>query len=220
MKKILVICAHPDDETLGLGGTLSLNAEKGHVCNVIFFTDGQFGRNTTKKGIEERKSNAKKACRTLGIDKVEFLNYKDQTLDAIPIVELSCKIENYIKKWKPEIIFTHFEGDINQDHRRLFEATMIATRPTPKSKIKQIICYETPSSTDWGFSQFNPNYFVDITSSINKKISAIKKYGNEIKKFPHPRSIKAIKNRATYWGSSVGLSYAEPFHIIRKIENS
>jgi len=220
MAKILVICAHPDDETLGLGGTLAVSSKKGDHVFIVFFTDGQFARDSTKRGIKYRKKNAKQACSILGVKKTEFLNYKDQTLDTIPVVELACKIENYIKKWNPEIIFTHFWGDINQDHRKLFEATIIATRPTSNSKIKQVICYETPSSTEWGFSQFRPNYFVDIKGTINKKINAMKKYKNEIEKDPHPRSLKAIKNRSMYWGSSIGLSYAESFYIFREINRN
>ena len=218
MKKVLIICAHPDDETLGLGGTLSLYKKTDHSCKIIFFTDGQFGRDSTKKGIQNRRNDAKNACKILGITDLEFFDYKDETLDSVPVVELSCKIENEIKKWKPEIIFTHFWGDVNQDHRKLFEATMIAVRPSPSSKIKQVICYEVPSSTDWGLCKFVPNYFVDISSTINKKINAMKKYKNEIEKYPHPRSLESIKNRSAYWGSSIGKTFAESFFIVRKIE--
>ena len=219
-KSILVICAHPDDETLGLGSTLYLNAKKGNSINVAFFATGQHGRDNTKKGIETRKNQAKKACSSLGTKNVIFFDYPDQQLENVPIIELSSKIETMIKKYKPEIVFTHYWGDANQDHRRLFEASLIACRPDYLSSIEKIICYETPSSTEFGnyHEKFNPNYFVDISQAFSKKIHALKQYKKELRKYPHPRSLDAIEKRAEYWGQCVGVKKAEAFFILRHIE--
>lgn len=218
MKRILVISAHPDDESLGLGGTLSQYSLNGVQSFVLIFTDGESSRPTTNfQNIQERQKQAKKAFSILGIKNFKFLSYEDQKLDIIPLVELAKEIETVIKKFKPDIIFTHFWGDVNQDHRRLFDATLIATRATPNSTITKIICYEVPSSTEWGLMSFKPNLFVDIDKTIIKKINAIKQYKNEVTRYPHPRSIKAINNRANFWGSSIGIKNAEAFIVFREI---
>ena len=220
MEKILVLCAHPDDETLGLGGTLSLKSKNGNQIYVLFFTDGESSRNkTTKDDIILRQKQAEDACKLLGIKKVKFLDYPDQKLDTFPTLEIAKQIENAIKEWKPSEIFTHYWGDVNQDHRKIFEATKIAVRPQPSSKIKKFFCYETRSSTDWGIfpESFTPNLFVNIDKTIKKKISALKKYKNEIQKFPHPRSIDSVIIRSKYWGSTIGDMNSEAFILLREI---
>jgi len=218
-EKVLVVCAHPDDETLGLGGTLANHSKNGDDILVIFFANGQYGRDESKAGIKKRENQSKRACDILGIKNLKFYNYDDQLLEKIPLIELTSKIELVIKKFQPTILYTHYSGDMNQDHRRVFEAVLISSRPKPSSKIKKLICFETPSSTEWGNSQdgFIPNLFVDIENVIQKKIDAIKQYGNEVENFPHPRSVEAIISRAKYWGSTVGLPKAEVFLIVRQV---
>jgi LmbE family N-acetylglucosaminyl deacetylase len=218
MKKILVVCAHPDDETLGLGGTLYLQKQIGSKVFVLFFADGETSRGLDQKAVKTREIQAKNALSILGINHFKFLRYPDQLLEQIPLLDLSKQIESVINKWNPDTIFTHFYGDLNQDHRRIFEATMIASRPIPSSKINHLLCFETPSSTEWGLNNFNPNYFVNITNGLNKKIQAIKKYSKEIQPSPHPRSIESLTARASYWGSKVGKKYAEAFYQIRKVD--
>jgi LmbE family N-acetylglucosaminyl deacetylase len=220
MEKILVLCAHPDDETLGLGGTLALNSKKGNQILVLFFTDGESARGNLQK-ISIRKNQAKQACSLLGIKQTKFLEYEDQKLEMIPLMELSKQIEKTIREWKPSIVFTHFWDDVNQDHRRIFDATRISLRPQPKSSVKHIICYETPSSTEISpKSSFNPNLFVKIDNVLNKKLNAFKKYKDEIHPFPHPRSIESLKSRANYWGSSIGLKNAEAFVSYRRLTDN
>ena len=220
MEKIVVICAHPDDEVLGLGGTLKMHKKKGNKIFVIVVATGQFGRDDSKRGILKRKNQCKECGSILGIDKIEFLDYPDQTLDIVKVSELSSKIQKFLVKWNPSTVYTHFFGDLNQDHRRVFEATSIAVRPSKKINVRNLICFETPSTTEYkfNFAEFSPNYFVDIEKSLDEKIEAIKQYKNEIQAAPYPRSISAIKNRASYWGSQIGKKYAEAFMIIRKIE--
>ncbi len=220
MKNILVLCAHPDDESLGLGGTLTIHKNQKDNVHVRIFTTGQFGRDESKKGIEKRELECKKACKILGVKSVEFLNYDDQKLEFVDLTELVLHVESFIKKLKPKTVYTHFWGDMNQDHRRIYEATIIATRPKKNSIIEELICYETPSSTDNPIESktFNPNYFVDIKKVISIKTKAIKQYKNEIPNYPHPRSIEAIQNRAKYWGSKLNLNYAEALLKIREIK--
>ena len=218
MSRVLVLCAHPDDEALGLGGTISLLTKKGHKVFVLFFCDGESARTTSIKIIKRREQHAKQACKILGITDLKFLRYKDEKLDTIPILNLVKDIEIAIEKWQPSMIFTHFEGDLNQDHRRVFEATMIATRPIPTSRINQLICYETPSSTEWGFQKFNPNLFVEINSVLKNKLKSFTEYKQEIMDKPHPRSKESLVNRSSYWGSIIGSEHAEAFYSIREIK--
>ena len=151
---------------------------------------------------------------------IKFLDYADQKLDMVPLSELSQKIETVVKEWKPNVVYTHFWDDINQDHRQVYEATAIAVRPLPKSKISQFIVFETPSSTEWGSKRtsFSPNLFIDITKVINKKLQAFGKYKDEVMQYPHPRSKESITNRAKFWGNTVGLEFAESFMIVRDIK--
>lgn len=218
MEKILVVCAHPDDETLGLGGTIRNHILKKDSVFLLCFSHGQFDRDESDRGISEREQQAKNALKILGTKNSRFLRYPDQKLDTISLTKLAKDIENVVKKIKPNRVYTHFWEDMNQDHRRVFEATLIAARQTPQSPITELICYETPSSTDWGKRTFQPNYFVDITKTLKYKLKALKNYKDEISKFPHPRSLEAVEHRAAYWGSSVGRKYAEAFMIFRKID--
>ena len=149
-------------------------------------------------------------------DSAAAMRYTEARLRPLSL-ELSKDIEIVISKVKPNIVYTHFWDDMNQDHRRVFEASLIATRQVPKSTVKDLICYETPSSTDWGKRTFQPNYFVDISKNIEYKLKALKNYKDEINEYPHPRSIQAIKFRAGYWGSTLGIKFAEAFVILRKI---
>lgn len=222
MKKVLVVCAHPDDETLGLGATLALHAKNGDRIEVLIFATGQLGRDDSAKGILERKNQCKKACAILGIKKIKFLDYNDQNLESVPLTELSDKIEDEIKRWKPSVLYTHFWGDANQDHRRVYEASLIATRPTSKFLVKKVICFETPSSTDWNLksTNFNSNMYIDVKNTINKKIKAFSQYKGEIQKHPSARSKKSLLVRAQNWGSKIGINYAESFIILREIGNN
>jgi len=217
MNRILVLCAHPDDETLGLGGTINMHIKQKDSVFVLCFSHGQFDRDESEKGILMRENQAKAAFKILGIRNFKFMRYPDQRLDSIPLTKLSKDIEMIIRKIKPNIVYTHFWDDMNQDHKRVFEASLIATRQTPNSSVSELICYEIPSSTDWGKRTFLPNYFVNITKTIDKKLNALKKYKDEIAKYPHPRSIEAVRYRAAYWGSTVGKNYAEAFIILRKV---
>lgn len=216
MESILVLGAHPDDETLGLGGTIVKHAKKRTKIFALIFADGESARSTVKN-VRTRRQQAQKAASILGISEIKFLEYRDQLLDTIPALELAKQVEKAIKIWNPATIYTHFWGDVNQDHRKVFEASLIACRPTSQSRVTDLICYETPSSTEWGSQSFEPNFFVNIEDTIDKKIEAFRKYAGELKKFPHPRSVESILTRSKYWGSRIGVNNAEAFQIVRRI---
>ncbi|MBU0701849.1 PIG-L family deacetylase [bacterium] len=221
MTRVLVIAAHPDDELLGLGGTLIKHVRDGYEVHVVIMSEGASSR--YEDGMKNKlKESAYKAGGAMGVKQVHFCDMPDQRMDGIPLLDVIKPIEALIKQIEPEIIYVHHHGDVNQDHRVVFEATMVAARPVKGSSIRKILCYETPSSTEWcpPFSDrvFVPNVFVDIEDSIEQKLNAFQCYESELREFPHPRSLEAIRNTASQWGSKVGLEYAEAFELIRWVK--
>ena len=221
-KKILVVAAHPDDEVLGCGGTLIKLSKKKCKIFTLFFTDGVSARkNKISKKAGERKRNALDSLKIMGVRQSKFLSYPDNGLDSVPLIKIVKEIEKIIKKFKPDTIITHSNVDLNIDHEIVSRAVVTASRPKPKFCVKNILLFETLSSTEWNFNlkkkSFNPNYFVDITQHIDRKIKAAKAYKNEINSWPHPRSVKGIKNLAKFRGQSVGLNFAEAFYLLRRV---
>ena len=220
-ENILIVAAHPDDEILGCGGSI-IKLKNNCTINTIFMTNGVSSRKgASKKHILRRKTQCLKLFKHLKINKPIFFNLPDNQMDKIPILKIVKRLEKYIKLLKPSTIFTHYENCLNVDHKKTFEAVITACRPINNHPIKKILSFEIPSSTEWNVGKKNifvPNYFVDITNVINKKIESIKFYKDEIRKYPHSRSLKLIKSLASYRGASSGVRYAEAFYLNRFID--
>jgi LmbE family N-acetylglucosaminyl deacetylase len=223
-KNVLVVASHPDDEVLGCGGTLYNLKKNGAKISGLFLSDGESSRKHLKinKLILNRKKQAIKAGKIIGIKKSIFGNFPDNSMDSVPLLKIIQFIEKQIKIIKPDAIFTHFESDLNIDHQITNKAVVTACRPTKNQTVKSILFFEILSSSEWNISSknksFKPNYFVDITNSIRFKIKALKYYKRELKKWPHPRSVEGVKLLSKTRGSSVGLSNAEAFILGRHIE--
>jgi LmbE family N-acetylglucosaminyl deacetylase len=219
---ILVVAAHPDDETLGAGGTLARFAGQGSEVWVCLLCDGVTNRHS-EVGLQ--RECAERACAVLGAGHVVFCDLPDQRLDALALVDVITPIERCVAELRPEIVLTHFPGDVNQDHRIVFDATMVATRPTTESPVRTLMCFETASSTEWAApfpaSTFAPNVFVDITATLPRKLAAMRMYAgthvSEVRPFPHPRSYDAIEIYAKRQGILVGTGAAEPFMLVRDV---
>ena len=221
-KRILVVAAHPDDELLGCGGSLAKLSKKKSNIYALFFTDGVSSRNKNNNTeASKRKKNSLKSLKIIGVKKSKFLSYADNALDKVPLIQIIKEIEKVIKEFKPDTIFTHSNVDLNIDHEIISRAVVTASRPKPNFCVKNILLFETLSSTEWNFNlkkkSFNPNYFIDITKTIDIKVKGAKAYKSEFSSWPHPRSITGIKNLAKYRGQSVGLKYAEAFCLLRKV---
>jgi LmbE family N-acetylglucosaminyl deacetylase len=234
--KILIIVAHPDDEILGMGGTILNHTKKGDDVTIVYLTTGIASRRSSnynnspsyklsknesikiKKQILELQNDAKNSSKILGVKKTIFFDYPDNELDTVPLLKIIKTIEEIVSSIMPDRIYTSHFADLNVDHRTVFEAILTACRPTGLP-VKEIICFEILSSTEWTFSyDFKPNYFINIEKELASKIKAMKIYKNEIRKFPHPRSIENIKISAKRWGTVCGFNAAEAFQIIRKFE--
>ena len=211
--KILVIAPHPDDEVLGMGGTIKKLSPKNNIT-LLIMTDGASAQYSDKKMIKVRKESCKKSSKILGISEIKFLNFKDMKLDSVPQLEINQEIEKIIKKIQPKIVFTSPKNDLNRDHGVTFNSTLVATRPS-SSGVKKVFSYELPGYTK---KPFSPNHYENITKQFVHKIKAFKMYKSEIMKFPHPRSIESIENLAVYRGIQAGIAKAESFELIRNIE--
>ena len=223
MNKVLVFAAHPDDEILGVGGTIRRHVLEGDKCFVVILGEGITSRviNDKKKEKnqkEELYKNSYLAKSVLGYEELYLEKFPDNRFDKMEILDVIKVVEMYIEKIKPNIIYTHYLYDLNIDHRITSEAVMTASRPIGENYVKEIYCFNTLSSTEWNFSskqQFSPNYFVDITSTIDKKIEAMKCYTNEIREFPHPRSTEGIEAQAKINGTIISRPYCEAFEVMR-----
>tara|TARA_Y100000590_G_scaffold18275_1_gene21763 strand:+ start:25873 stop:26568 length:696 start_codon:yes stop_codon:yes gene_type:complete len=224
-KSILVVAAHPDDEALGCGGTIAKLTKNGSVVNILFVSNGVDSRGGTKKEIKNnmkiRKKAAIKSCEVLGAKYPTFLDLPDNQLDKFSLLQLTKMIEKFVKKYSPSIVYTHFGEDLNIDHRIVHKAVITACRPQKKCSVKTLFFFEVPSSTEWKINSkrnsFEPNWFEDITSTKKKKYKALKAYFMELKKWPHPRSLKGIKALVRWRGATAGVEAAESFIMGRNI---
>lgn len=220
-KLILIIAAHADDEALGCGGTIARHVAEGDTVYAVFLADGVMSRpDSTSAQIEQRNSAAAKAHVILGINKVYMLGFPDNRMDSVPLLDIVQRLEEVLKEVQPEIVYTHHCGDLNMDHRVAHQATLTACRPIPGTSVREIYAFEVLSSTEWnapGVNPFIPNVFVDISSYLDTKISALKSYDLEMREEPHSRSIANAKRLAEFRGNSVGLVAAEGFSLVRAL---
>jgi LmbE family N-acetylglucosaminyl deacetylase len=230
-KKIMVVVAHPDDELLGLGGTMNkLIKEFNVTTHVVILGEGITSRSDTRNlnkwndDLFIHNENIKKAKEAIGYHSINTYNLPDNRFDTIALLDLIKIIEKEKNNFLPDIIFTHHCGDINIDHQKTFEAVITACRPLENEFVKTIICFETPSGTEWRVPSdprhFLPNLFIPISlENLNSKIKGMESYEFEKRNFPHPRSPQALKIQAERWGVTIGKKYAEAFQIIRLILN-
>lgn len=221
--RILVVSAHPDDETYGAGGTIARHAARGDDVVVLFLTDGVGSRHGV---AEPQKEAGRAACSALGVIDVRFADLQDQRLDVTPLTEVIDPIYQLVKELRPRIVYTHHKGDANQDHRRAFEATLVAVRPFGDNSVEEVFSFEVASSTEWGPTSaadwaFLPDMFVDVELYAKAKRCAIEAYRltheSEVKPYPHPRSPEAMCAYNNARGISVGMESAEAFMTIRRL---
>lgn len=225
-KKVLVVAAHPDDELLGVGATIVKHIENGDMCYALILGEGITSRYNKRdladiSKVEELHEDTFQAAKVIGYEKVYLENFPDNRFDSVDLLDIIKIIEKYIEKIKPDIIYTHHSGDLNVDHRKAYEAVLTATRPIGDFYVKEIYCFETVSSTEWNFEYndiFKPNYFIDVTFTLDKKLEAVNFYKSEMKNFPHPRSIENLEITAKRWGSVIGKKYAEAFEVVRIVK--
>ena len=220
MSRVLVIAAHPDDELLGLGGTVARHAAAGDEVTCVVVSEGASSR--YESGADEAlRASGRAAAAILGTRELRFLGMRDQYLDGMPIIEVTRPVEAVVRELRPDVVYTHHWGDLNRDHRVVSEAVMVACRPVGDEYPRQVLCFETPSSSEWSSPDlslaFVPNHFVDVSATIEKKLAAMACYTTEVRPHPHPRALESLRARAAYWGQIVGRAYAEAFVVVREV---
>ena len=226
-KQILVVAAHSDDEALGCGGAIAKHAEQSDRVSLICLTDGVGSRETASdRKVGSRRKALESAAKVLGIAEVHQLNFPDNAMDSVPLLEIVQAIESCMASRElPDRVYTHFAGDLNVDHRIAREAVLTCFRPQPQlqGKPSEILAFEVLSSTHWAGAMadrvFAPNYFVDISSTLEKKVEALQCYSEEMREWPHARSVESVCHLSKFRGASVGLESAEAFFIERMIES-
>lgn len=224
MKNVLIIAPHPDDEILGCGGIMAKYVAKGMNVYVAIVTNGHLGAPELfpKEGTEKVRSEAKESHKYLGIKETFFLDFPVLNLVSKPSYKLSMAISSIIKKLQIDTLYIPHRGDIHEDHKVTFEATLVAARPVNSNSVKRIYAYETLSETEWsapyGDNTFIPTVFENISEFIELKKKAFQFFTTQEKKFPHPRSLKTIEVLSNYRGATVGVPNAEAFMLIREIK--
>ena len=221
-ENILVIVAHSDDETIGLGGTLARHAKEGANIFGLSMTNGISARaGSTAEDENERRAAAQRAAKMIGLSWLEVDNFPDNKMDSVPILDIVRVIEKIKHSVKPVIIYTHSCADLNVDHRIVSQATLTAFRPQPDESWQELRTFEIPSATDFGHRSvtnlFCPNLYINIENTWATKVAALKEYQAEMRSAPHSRSLEGIENLAKLRGNQVGMRYAEAFEVIRKI---
>jgi LmbE family N-acetylglucosaminyl deacetylase len=221
-KRVLVVAAHPDDEVLGMGGTMARHRANGDLVSVLFLADGVGSRpNADGEHREKRREAARQACQILGARIHGFETFPDNAFDGVPTLSIIKAIEQAKQAIEPDLIYTHHGGDLNVDHRITARAVMTAFRPQPHETYTEICAFEIGSSTEWSHSAlasgFNPDCFVDITAFLETKLQAYRCYTEEVRQDPHVRSLESVKITACYRGRQVGVHAAEAFVTLKRI---
>lgn len=218
---ILVFAPHPDDDVLSCGGTIKKHVLSGDNVYVCVVTRGTMPLFHEKNVIQVRKEH-KEAMDFLGVEEISYLDFPAVMLEEQHRYEINKKIDEVVKKYKPEIVYMPHFGDMQKDHAIVSEAVMVTVRPRGNYTVKTVLSYETLSETEWNIphasNTFIPNYFVDITNTLSDKLKALSLFESQISEFPNPRSLEAVESLAKLRGSTIGVKAAEAFAVIREIE--
>jgi LmbE family N-acetylglucosaminyl deacetylase len=217
--RVLVIAPHMDDEVLGVGGTIARHVVEHDEVYVCFVAHRVYDHQFDPKKNKTEIIASHKAQKVLGYKEAAFLNLNDERLDVC-LQDIIIPLEKYIAKIEPDIAYICHRGDNNQDHRAVFQAAMVALRPSANKDLKKVLSYEVPSSTEQSppFPEyaFSPNYYVNIEHYLDIKLKAMRCYEKERRASPHPRSEEGLTITARRRGIESGFSAAEAFIIVRE----
>lgn len=221
MKKVLVVAPHPDDKTLGCGGTLLRHKAQGDEVSWLIITDLSEENGVSPGNVSLRKKEIENVGCLFGFSIIHNLRLPTTRLDRFPMAELIERIGNVFQKLQPEVVYLPYPGDVHTDHRIVFDGVASCTKWFRYSFIKRVLAYETLSETDFGINPdskgFNPNVFVDITPYLGKKLEIMKVYASELGSFPFPRSEESIRALAALRGVAAGCTAAESFMLLKEI---
>ncbi|MFE9913403.1 PIG-L deacetylase family protein [Streptomyces clavifer] len=220
MNRVLAVVAHPDDEVIGPGGTLARHALAGDEVWVLILAEGK----TSRVGDPHQEASARLSCletegasAVLGVTRVRRLDLVDNQLDTYPLLTLAQRVDEVVGELRPDVVYTHHSGDLNVDHELTARACMIACRPHV-STVSWLFGFSTLSASEAGYAgrpPFVPSVYVQIDDALEIKLKAMECYRSELREFPHPRSLRAIRNQAELFGAHAGFAAAEAFSVLR-----
>lgn len=213
-RRVLAIAARPDDEVLGCGGTLALHARAGDEVTVVIACEGEPVR-FEPSGVGQSEPS-RRAAAVLGLAESRQLGFPDQRLDTLSLLDLITPLEHTVREVRPTVVYCQFGSDGNRDHELLFRAALVATRPL-EACIEGVYVFDTASSTEWGYPRaFVPDTWVDISDTLEQKLNAMACYEREVRPYPHPRSLDALRHRGRAWGNQCCMDAAEVFMTVRR----
>lgn len=220
--RVLVLAPHPDDEVLGVGGTIARYADEGREVFVAIVTSGDPSMFEPEL-VERTRREAIAAQRVLGSREPIFLDgFPAALMDTIPHAKLNAALGELMRDVEPEVLFVPFSGDLHLDHRLVFGSALVAARPGSGRPPRALYAYETLSETNWNAAHvappFLPNIYIDISTHLERKLEAMRCYETQVKPFPQERSLEALRALATLRGATAGFEAAEAFMLVRAME--
>lgn len=223
---ILVVVAHPDDEVLGCGASIAKWSESGEKVHILIMAEGVTSRDAVrnrdahKSELSALEKAAHQAGEIMGAASVTLLDFPDNRMDSMDRLDVIKVIEAHIKQFQPHTVLTHHFGDLNIDHAIVYEAVVVACRPRPEHPVRRLLTFEVLSSTEWQPSNsttvFCPNWFVDVSKTLEIKMQALEPYATEMRPWPHSRSFEAVRHLAHMRGVTVGVEASEAFMLLRE----
>ena len=223
---IAIIAAHPDDEVLGCGGTAIAHARRGDSVHILILAEGLTSRDMQRDAeirageLAAWQDTARQAGALLGARSVVFAGLPDNRMDGVELLDIVKRVEAFLRPLKSTRIYTHHGGDLNIDHRLTHQAVLTAARPQGPGS-PALFFFEVPSSTEWAtpgtFVPFLPNWYQGIAATLDAKLAALSVYADELRPWPHPRSIEAVRDLARLRGTQVALPAAEAFMLGRMV---
>ncbi len=221
MDNILVVAVHPDDETLGCGGTILRHAAEGSRVSWLICTEARESEGWAREFVLRREKEIAAVAAGYKFDRTFRLGFPTTTLDSVPMRELAVKIKRVIDQVRPQVVYAPFFGDVHTDHQRISRAVWACVKSFRAPSVRRVLMYEALSETEQALpvegEVFAPNVFVDVSKHLERKLKIMKMYASELKAFPFPRSEKAIRALAALRGASSGLKAAEAFMLMKEI---
>ncbi|MCA1612550.1 MAG: PIG-L family deacetylase [Acidobacteria bacterium] len=218
-QNVLVVAAHPDDEVIGVGGTMARHAAAGDAVYVAILTEGASAQylGEGERMAAMKKEQTLKAAALLGVSEVFTGDFPEMRLDALPIFEVTRFLEGVVRKVEPNVVYTHHFAELNRDHRTAYEATTVAVRPYALPSFERLLCYQVDTLEHWGHGPAQYNVYADIAGTLEAKLKAMAFYETEVREYPHPRSLEAMRQAALRNGAAVGLEAAEIFQLVLEV---
>lgn len=218
--RVLVIAPHPDDETLGCGGTLLKHIAAGDSVSWVVVTKAHEPR-WSAEVIERREKQIEQVSAAYGFANRFRLTFPAARLDTVPLEDLLAALNKIVAEVKPDWIYTVHARDIHSDHRVVFDATISAVKSFNNNGVSRLLSYETISSTDAmppaPATVFLPNVYCDITPFLERKLEIMSLYEGEVHPYPLPRALESIRALARFRGATVAAEYAEAFMLLREL---